>query len=463
MRGVGRGSAVALVFFASCLVHLANRVRPGPARVASRPVRNALVWCARPGELDDSCYERALESGAVIELPAGIYLFSKEVRSRGLHDMVIRGRGPATVLVRDGPLWECDSCANVIVENLSLRSRTTPLVVRASGLPTAHQDGMIVLDRWGTGSGYIPTVNDIDVWRRLSRSQRDEQFDTGLVFVRPSGVRVTHVSGDFFSLLFYDASRCRVDHSRIVGGKNFAGAVAFWRGSGATRGNHFDVIDHNFVWRSAYSGIFIGGGDHFTVESNTVVGAGESGIKTGEDKPERVSRSLIVANSLVNSWYDGLDLSSSHPHTSAFEADSVAVGNRSTANHATGLYADGRGWVVADNIFAHNFLAGVKSDLVNSVISGNCVVDNNRSGSRVENQLTVGSGIAPAGDLVAGNIVVVSRRGPGYGIFVGGRGAVLVGNTVVGAPVYWPGAALGGWGPGVRGSGWGGRICAPKD
>lgn len=310
------------------------------------------------------------------------------------------------------------------------------MVLRPSELPTSNPDEMVVIDRWGVGAGYMPTVNDGDIWGRLSRAQQGERFDTGLVFANATGVRLTRLSGKYFSLLFYDSRRCRVDHCSVVGGKSFAGGIAFWGVSRSAGANRDDMIDHNYVAYTAYSGIFVGGGEDFVVQENSVVHAGESGIKTGQAAGERAPLARITGNAVRGCWYDGLDLGSSYPHRSGPEIDSVAFNNVAVGDHATGLYIDGGGWVIYDNVFSRNGLAGIKSDLVDSVIDGNVIIDNNQLRSAVENQLTLGSGVGPDGDIVADNIIVNSAGLPGYGIFVSGPGAIIGRNIFLGAAVF---------------------------
>jgi hypothetical protein len=189
------------------------------------------------------------------------------------------------------------------------------------------------------------------------------------------------------------------------------------------------VISNNVVTYSAFSGILLGGGDHFTVLDNVVMYNGESGIKTYQGNPRQNSFATIIGNRSIRNWYDGFDLTSNNPRTSEFEAYSVASQNYAAQNHGTGYISDGRFWTFTDNDASDNNLSGMALAFCNSIITGNRAAGNNAALElRGMHQISV------SGDVKCGENLVLNNRTdtmghPGNGIYAGGKGSSLISNA----------------------------------
>lgn len=406
------------------------------------PDRSAMRYCVNAAAPDETCLQNALTDNSVVLMPRGRYDFARPVVAVGLRNVVIQGEGRETLLSGEGTIFECIDCSNVVLANLRVQSPARPTIVTPGDLPTADGGEMILVDRWGAGHGYMPTVNDVDIFGKLSAEQKREHFDAAVVFVRGRAVRVTAVFGYLFSILCFDCSHSRFDHNEITGGKNFAGGIVLWRGSAVTGGTHFDLIDHNSVRYTAYSGIFAGGGDHVSIVGNTVEYAGESGIKTGRAPIEQLADAVITGNSVSHCFYDGLDLSSQDPHSGAFLTGSIAIGNTSRFNGAAGVTSDGAGWTIAENTASDNGGPGMLLDVVESVVEFNRVVDNNRDRNALSDQLIAGNSVPPGGDWLVGNEVEDEDGAPGYALYVGGPGAIVIGNLVLGSGLWAVGRSV---------------------
>lgn len=438
-RAIGAGLVLAIWGCALCRGGQAGASGAGAPQPTPAHQRVATDFCSVPGLLDETCVQNALANDVAVFVPAGVYRLRRPIVAVGLRDATIEGSGAATVLSGTGPVFVCDGCEGVTLEDIGVQSPLRPAAVRPSALPTGDPGAAILVDRWGTGRGYIPTVNDTDLWKKLSAFQRAESFDAEIVFRGSAAVRITHVVGYLASLILYDTSYSSIDHNEFSAGKNFAGGIVLWRGTEDSPGCRFDVVVRNRVSYAAFSGIFVGGADHVLVSHNEVDHSGESGIKTGQSPSYERSRHIVVEENVVRyAWSDGLDLSSAYPHTDVFDAASVAAYNVSEFNNRTGLYVDGRHWLIFGNTFRWNGMDGMFMDLSDSSVSFNDVLDNNTAAGAETNQITLNAG---GGDTVVGNVVGDDAGLPGYGIFVSGGGTLVRANWLRGARIWAAGPA----------------------
>jgi hypothetical protein len=396
-------------------------------------------YCARAGTYDQTCLGNAIAhvgSAYHVVLGPHEYDFTSPLKLSGVKDLSIEGSGPATIIRQDGISLRCTGCTDIKIENLTFRTVTAPVIVSAQQVPLLSPFTPVALDRWGNGEGYMPTINDQDLvsvadggsctsGSCLSRMQIAESFDTGVFFQNSQGIEVDGLSGSHFSIVFYDCASVHVHNNLISGGRQFGG-ILFWR---AGVGNHNAVISNNVVQYSGFSGIMLGGGDHYWVLDNVVMNNGESGIKTYQGAPEQASFVTIIGNQSAGNWYDGFDLTSNNPRTSKFEAYSVASQNYAANNHGTGYIADGKFWNFSDNAASNNNLTGMALAFCNSAIIGNKAVGNNTA------LLTTGMHqISVSGDVACGDNLVLNNRTdtmghPGSGIYAGGDGSTLISNA----------------------------------
>jgi hypothetical protein len=251
-----------------------------------------------------------------------------------------------------------------------------------------------------------------------------------VTFKLSSGVTVSGLSGRYYSITVTDSTHVSVVDSQVHGGKGFAG-IAFWRDDGSKPGNGDVLVARNEVAYTTYSGILIAGTTGANVTYNEIRFAGESGIKTGQNDWEQSYHVTLSNNVVEHNWYDGLDLSSTYPHTGTFGAYSFAIGNRSAHNRMTGLYIDGRYWELANNQFTSNGLAGMAMDLSDSSIIRNEATDNNQRNVDGQHQVILGQGVIAYRNFVLANRVENRSGNAGYCMYVSGPETDAEGNTVI--------------------------------
>lgn len=398
-------------------------------------------YCATAGTYDGSCITNAVAAvgnNSKVILSPHAYNLAATLTFAGLQDVEIAGSGPGTVLKRDGQTFSCTSCIGVSLHDLAIQTATVPTVVTPEMLPTASGSTPILIDRWRTGKGYLPTINDQDIVpagsggacrsKCISATQLNQSWYGAIVFTNtgsaaPSRLHLYNLSGANYDIMLFDVSYSLIDHNTVLGGKDFGG-IGCWRNGSGCR---YDEFSNNEVLYNGFNGIIVGGGDHLTITNNVLKYNGESGVKTYQGSGHQNTFVTVIDNTSEYNWYDGFDLSSNIPHSAAYSAYSTASGNLSHGNHQTGFTSDGRYWIFTRNLATANGTDGMRLDLCYSTILGNNATGNNTSGTRSVHQLVASGNVACASNLVIGNSTDTQGH-RGNGIYAGGTASVYFGN-----------------------------------
>lgn len=329
------------------------------------------------GVADDTlAAQRATNTGRAVYFPAGTYRVSGVTYGGRVHWF---SHGDATIL-SDGAVLTVTGGSYSSVHDLDLRNITKPWIIRRNVLTWAIEAGPVQSNE----PGYQPTVNDIDIWGSLTQAQRNQDIGPKIVFKGDAeGIEVFRISGEFVSIMLYDATRSVVRDCNYRAGKNFGGGIICWNIDG--QAGHGNQIIRNIVRYPSFSGVMMARNFDGVISGNSVSYGGESGVKTYQNEASgidaRCYRMQVQNNNILFMFYDSLDLATDYPITGLKDSRHIVTGNDCYGSRQTGLHIDGLLCMISGNNFRGHFSDGIKGFLNNSKISGNQVSDNNRFNS----------------------------------------------------------------------------------
>lgn len=240
----------------------------------------------------------------------------------------------------------------------------------------------------GSGTGYMPSVNDGDVVPTasggsctancLTTTQSTEAFDAGLQCLGCSNVEITGVTGNYYTLTFYGGNNVNIHDNQIAGGTGF-GCVGFWPSitiTGTTQyTNNYISVHNNIISACSSSGVELANTQHFSVANNVISNIGESGVKTWQDFSSNHYASwtavdgAVTGNVVTGTWYDALDISFDLLATALPRHISI-TGNHLDYNRGTQTISDGLDMTYVGN---EGYGNGADGQLAycNSTITGN--------------------------------------------------------------------------------------------
>ncbi len=413
---------------------------PGEKDIPPYPVYRVDNYCKKPAHYNQSCLANAvrnLKNNSMLLFGAHDYFFSKPVEMHSLSHVEIRGTRNTTVLRGNNTvLFSCDSCLDVTVRDLRLESTVFPRTVLRSELPTADTNAVIAIARFGSGHAYIPRENDDDIVPTasggkcashcLSEAQTHEAIDVKLIFSNSTNITVQNLSSRYGALLFMDASYVSVIGNYLSGSNTSVGCLTFWRANKTSSNNHHILVSSNEFTNCTYSGVAMVG-DDFTVSQNISSYNGESGIKTYQGEGYTATDVTIIDNISHHNWYDGFDISSSFPHTSARRDYYMIRGNESYANRQTGYYGDGQYVTFMQNVAHDNSNVGMLLDFCHALVKQNQSIGN----AMDQIQINWGAGrncVGGSKNRVLDNVTDSRGKANIRGLFDGGVGNILTGN-----------------------------------
>jgi parallel beta-helix repeat protein len=355
--------------------------------------------------------QNAANSGKPLFFPAGKYLISKTIHYNG--KLSWKGAGNTTVILCDDIVFEAEHANNSKVDNIRFQNITTPWALIRDEV---HIGGKYRLARSNT-VGYQPTLNDSDVWPKLTAAQQQQDIGPKLYFSKTAtNIQVSRVYGNFVSILFDSAVNSTVSNCNFKGGKNAFGAIRFANlAEGKGKGNK--AINNTITYASFCGVVFIGN-TNGTASGNTITGSGESGIKlyqgviSGYDA--RCAQMTITNNTTKYNIYDGLDLTTNGPRTPDAITSHTVTGNHALYNGGAGIYADGSGNLFSGNTVAYNYRSGIEAFVKNSRFLKNKVTDNNVGNAPAGvHEIS----IAGAGNTILENVIARNKARNGYAIY----------------------------------------------
>lgn len=277
-------------------------------------------YCAIAGTLDQTCLSNVIAAAgnnSKIILSPGTYNFASKVVASNLTNVQIIGSGDGSIIQSNGTAFECDNCSGGGISNVNFTSSVKPTVISCNfipatrkmscpALPTGNPDEVITLDPWQQGVGHIPTGTDNYLLPsgKLSKTQKVENFDSGVFYYKPANVRIEKLTGTYYHIVLMDAVNSAIANNNVMGGQGAedtkkgqtpgdrCGAICLWFSRNQAPGwfsNFNNTIANNIVSFPASEGIAIYNAYGTVVTGNQVTYGGESGIMTGQGQSTSVA------------------------------------------------------------------------------------------------------------------------------------------------------------------------------
>ena len=332
--------------------------------------------------------QAATNTGKAVFWPAGIYKVSGVVY---VGKVVWFSNGDATIL-SDSSILSATSADDSVIDNLILQNITAPWVITRN--PANWAASIIgTLQQSNSALGYMPTVNDTDIWGSLTAGQQNQTISATITLDGASNITVSRIKGRFVVVTIKNAIDSVFRDCNLRGGKGTYGALVF--DNSATQNGIGNRAINNKVRYSANSGACFLGNSDFEAIGNNCSRNGESGVKTYQNAGYYNYRGNIVGNTCNENYYDGIDGASSFPLATTILTYHNIVGNRCYRNGGTGLNTDGQGNNVEANHLYFNYKNGIWGVCTNSLIGSNKLVDNNQLRNSSTHELLVDvSGVA---------------------------------------------------------------------
>jgi hypothetical protein len=388
------------------------------------------------GTENTHAFQAGYESMKPLFLPQGQFLMTGTVK--GTTSLVLTGSGTQSVLIDDTAVFEIHGGAGNFLNNFRLQAATRLTPIRPSAFPTPYAGTPVALDRLGTGAGYQPELQDLDVWAKVSKQQKSQNLGPRILLAS-DGTHVYRITGDLISILLFDVQFSEIALCDFRAGKNFVGGIALWHTPHNGRMNKKDAIHDNHVRYASYNGIAWAASEEVSVLHNRTEDNGESGLKNYSSQGDETYNTNLelIGNYTEHNHYDGLDLSETYPHTNQQRASSTVSGNTSNFNDRTGTYADGMGWTLTNNTFEGNGLSGMSLDVSDSVIAGNILKNNNTLHERYSHQMLIGPGQPSKNNVIEHNRIVSSAiSGAAIVWSAASTGNKVNNNTATGGAVF---------------------------
>ncbi|EEJ6918491.1 phage tail protein [Salmonella enterica subsp. enterica serovar Typhimurium] len=217
--------------------------------------------------------------------------------------------------VADGSLIFTNLGAGSTIEDISLKSESTPFVIYRFDENGAWLDSASVLSGLSQrrDKGYQPTVNDMDIWDSLSPTIQNQNINCELILgSNCSGVRIIRPVGEFTIIRSIMNNNVTVEDPDFLGGKGGFGSIVFANYDGTAYGYGNKVIGGRVRYGSFSSVAFLRNkgyeGGVWDFESYR---CGESGTKTWQNEvgPRSARCYELTFENIISKqpYYDGID------------------------------------------------------------------------------------------------------------------------------------------------------------
>lgn len=217
--------------------------------------------------------------------------------------------------VADGNLIFTNLGSGSTVENISLKSESTPFVIYRFDENGAWLDSASVLAGLSQrrDKGYQPTVNDIDIWSSLTTEIQNQNINCELILgSNCSGVTIENPTGEFAIIRSIMNNNVTIRNPDFLGGKGGFGSIVFANYDGTAYGYGNKVIGGRVRYGSFSSVAFLRNkgyeGGVWDFESYR---CGESGTKTWQNEvgPRSARCYELTFENIISKqpYYDGID------------------------------------------------------------------------------------------------------------------------------------------------------------
>jgi hypothetical protein len=388
------------------------------------------------GATDSSAALQTAATLGNIVIPQGCtFSISKGATRNGR--IFVQGFGQTSQLLCDSIVLTVNEGTGSVVDNFAMLNISEPWIITRN--PSNWHMNVSDTLRRSNAEGYQPTVNDGDVWGRLTTAQKTQQIGPSILFQGNStGIAVSRMTGRFVVLGLYDTQYSSVCDCDIRGGKGGTAAIFFWNINNQI--GQFNKALRNSVRYSSFSSIVFARNFDFQVQSNICVLAGESGIKTWQgmvgDKDSRCYRGQIQNNSCKLNYYDGIDAMSDSPSSDDILTYHQIQGNYCDHNGGDGINCNGQFNQITDNHLSFNARFGLwGAGLSLSKISGNFCVDNNQARNSSQHDLSIVGN--KSNNIISDNWVWAGAGQNNYGIYAPGSNFVAENYGVNGSTLFF--------------------------
>lgn len=332
------------------------------------------------GMADDSAaIQRATNTGKAVNFLSGTFRVVTPTTYTGKVFWFSKG---GAIILCDDIVLSAQSGTGSRVSGLNMMNITAPWIITRdpgnwAAVPTVVQSN---------GLGYQPTINDGDVWSGLTTAQQTQDIGPKIVFQGDaSDIVVDDITGRFVSVLIYDAVKSTIKNCNYRGGKSFAGSAMFWNINGqAGSGNR--IIDNTITYSSNSGGVMARNYDG-EYSRNKISYVGESGLKTFQNDlsgvDARCRRMKISSNEVRFCYYDSIDAATNYPVDGTIDCQHQITDNDLFGSRQVGIFGDGQLCQLSGNKIRQHGKDGIRGTYNQSQISGNILVDNNKSNSAV--------------------------------------------------------------------------------
>lgn len=374
-----------------------------------------------------AAWQAAINCGYALIPPACMFRILNGAARRG--PVTVVGSGRSSKLLCDSNLLTITNGTGSSIDNLSLENITPPWIVTRDP-HNWSADIFGTLRRSNTEPGYQPTVNDGDLWHRLTPEQQNQQIGPELQFRgSASDISISRIFGRFLRIDLMDACYSTVRDCNFRGGKGAWGGINIDNAQNRMQRGRGNSVIGNTVRHASFSGICIQNNEAPLATDNITEFCGESGIKVSGSQHGTFNTQATVTNNQCNyNFYDGLDLLTRFPPDDSIAAYHVAAGNSSCNNGGDGINLDGRHNICVGNLFRHNGRFGIWCLGSFTAIKDNLCVENNQSQQKACTEILGGK----AFNSISGNFICAGEHSNAPAIIAHGT-HYLTGNHSLGS------------------------------
>lgn len=216
-----------------------------------------------------------------------------------------------------------------------------------------------------------PTVNDLDVWPRLSGAEQNLAQIGAILSLAGNNILVERVTGQGLSINFQGSSNSEANHCILRGGWSGA-SIMFFNSNSVGRIKNNRAVG-NMVSDHAFQGIAFMSCDGCTLIGNTAYGCEEAGFKAfvnGVAGSDPCTGIVSIGNQATACFQQGFDFTQQYPTNGSMSAPSSSVGDQARWCPLGGLGYNGSGWNISGVVAELNGGFGMYAPISDSIVTG---------------------------------------------------------------------------------------------
>lgn len=216
-----------------------------------------------------------------------------------------------------------------------------------------------------------PSVNDLDVWPRLSGAEQTLAQIGAVLSLGGNGIIVERLTGQGLSINFQGASNSEANHCILRGGWSGANIMFFNTNSVGRISNNRAI--GNMVSDHAFQGVAFMACDGCTLIGNTAYGLEEAGFKTfvnGVVGSDPCTGIVSIGNQATACFQQGFDFTQQYPTNGSMSVPSSSIGDQARWCPLGGLGYNGSGWNISGVVAELNGGFGMYAPISDSIVTG---------------------------------------------------------------------------------------------